>query len=73
MKEKQVPIWQFNNELQGILLIGFSLVIFKLYVSKKNLDYTGTQDDSFFVVCNDKPFYHRFFPSFEQRFKWGRL
>ncbi|MDR6997739.1 DUF1980 domain-containing protein [Neobacillus niacini] len=37
MKEKQVPIWQFNNELQGILLIGFSLVIFKLYVSNKIL------------------------------------
>jgi uncharacterized membrane protein YcgQ (UPF0703/DUF1980 family) len=37
MKEKQVPIWQFNNELQGILLIGFSLVIFKLCVSKKIL------------------------------------
>ncbi|SMQ78340.1 protein of unknown function [Bacillus sp. OV166] len=37
MKEKQVPIWQFNNELQGILLIGISLVIFKLYVSKKVL------------------------------------
>jgi uncharacterized membrane protein YcgQ (UPF0703/DUF1980 family) len=37
MKEKKVPIWQFNNELQGILLIGFSLVIFKLYVSKKIL------------------------------------
>src|SRR4051812_46122651 len=37
MKEKQVPIWQFNNELQGILLIGISLVIFKLYVSKNIL------------------------------------
>lgn len=37
MKEKQVPFWQFNNELQGILLIGFSLVIFKLYVSKNIL------------------------------------
>lgn len=37
MKENQVPIWQFNNELQGILLIGFSLVIFKLYVTKKIL------------------------------------
>ncbi|MCM3725834.1 DUF1980 domain-containing protein [Neobacillus cucumis] len=37
MKKKQVPIWQFNNELQGILLIGFSLVIFKLYVSNKIL------------------------------------
>jgi hypothetical protein len=37
MKEKQVPIWQFNNELQGVILIGVSLVIFKLYVSKKIL------------------------------------
>lgn len=37
MKENQVPVWQFNNELQGILLIGFSLVIFKLYVTKKIL------------------------------------
>jgi hypothetical protein len=37
MKEKQFPIWQFNNELQGILLIGISLVIFKLFVSKKVL------------------------------------
>jgi hypothetical protein len=37
MKENQVPIWQFHNELQGIILVGFSLVIFKLYVSKKIL------------------------------------
>ncbi|CRK80810.1 DUF1980 domain-containing protein [Neobacillus massiliamazoniensis] len=37
MKEKQVPIWKFSNELEGIILIGFSLVIFKLYISKKIL------------------------------------
>jgi uncharacterized membrane protein YcgQ (UPF0703/DUF1980 family) len=37
MKEEQVPNWKYNNELQGILLIGFSLVIFKLYTTKKIL------------------------------------
>lgn len=31
---KKVPFWQLKNELQGIIMIGFSLVIFKLYVSK---------------------------------------
>ncbi|WP_180955049.1 DUF1980 domain-containing protein [Bacillus sp. V3-13] len=34
MKGKEPPSWQTKNELQGILLIGFSLVIFKLYVTK---------------------------------------
>ncbi|HZG72496.1 MAG TPA: DUF1980 domain-containing protein [Chondromyces sp.] len=33
MKTKLNYSWQWKNELQGILLIGFSLVIFKLYVT----------------------------------------
>ncbi|MFC3885010.1 DUF1980 domain-containing protein [Bacillus songklensis] len=33
MKRKEPPSWRAKNELQGILLIGFSLVIFKLYVT----------------------------------------
>ncbi|MBP3041823.1 TIGR03943 family protein [Bacillaceae bacterium Marseille-Q3522] len=29
----KVTLWQLKNEFQGVLLIGFSLVIFKLYVN----------------------------------------
>ncbi|MFT8321878.1 MAG: TIGR03943 family protein [Bacillus sp. (in: firmicutes)] len=32
MKIRWSPNWQFSNELQGIILISFSLLIFKLYV-----------------------------------------
>lgn len=33
VKGKEPHSWRTKNELQGILLIGFSLVIFKLYVT----------------------------------------
>lgn len=32
VKINRSPTWQFSNELQGIILIGFSLMIFKLMV-----------------------------------------
>ncbi|MGP7815575.1 TIGR03943 family putative permease subunit [Niallia sp. 01092] len=32
LKIRWSPNWQFSNELQGIILISFSLLIFKLYV-----------------------------------------
>lgn len=32
MRLRWSPIWQLSNEMQGIIMIGFSLIIFKLYV-----------------------------------------
>ncbi|WP_445491008.1 TIGR03943 family putative permease subunit [Niallia sp. 03133] len=34
MKKEWSPDWQLTNELQGIILISFSLLIFKLYVKQ---------------------------------------
>lgn len=33
LKGKEPSFWQTKNELQGILLIGYSLLIFKLFVT----------------------------------------
>ncbi|MCE4047512.1 MULTISPECIES: TIGR03943 family putative permease subunit [Bacillaceae] len=32
MRLRWSPMWQLSNEMQGIIMIGFSLIIFKLYV-----------------------------------------
>ena len=61
MRLRWSPLWQLSNEMQGIIMIGFSLLIFKLYAKNMITAFVAPKMEPYLLISMGALFLLGFF------------